>query len=313
MRRVGYISHPAYLEHEMGPWHPERPDRLRAIEGWLAKRGLFDFVDKVVPEPAERKWITLIHTETYVDFLTSHVPESRLVALDGDTSMGPHSLKAATLAVGGVLAAIDGVISGRFEHAFCAVRPPGHHAEAERAMGFCLFNNIAIGARYAQRRHGLKKVCVIDWDVHHGNGTQHSFERDPSVLYVSTHQYPHYPGTGDAQERGVGKGKGATLNCPMTAGCGDEEYLTVFDKTIAPAVRTFHPDLILISAGFDAHRDDPLAGTEVSTAGFGAMTAIVRDLADGCCGGRLVSALEGGYNLAALSQSVEAHLQALLA
>ncbi len=313
MRKVGFITHPVCLKHDMGPGHPERPERLTAIEGWLAKRGLFDHLEKVTPGPAAREWITTVHTPAYVDFLTQHSPASKRIALDGDTSMGPHSLEAATLAAGGVLAAIDDVVSRRLDHAFCSVRPPGHHAEAGRAMGFCLFNNIAIGARYAQRRHGVEKVCIIDWDVHHGNGTQHSFEEDPSVLYVSVHEYPHYPGTGSAEERGVGRGKGTILNCPMEAGCGDEEYLSVFGKTVAPSVRAFGPDLILVSAGFDAHRDDPLARMEVTEAGFGGMTAVVRDLADLCCAGRLVSALEGGYNLPALAHSVEAHLQALLA
>jgi acetoin utilization deacetylase AcuC-like enzyme len=311
MRRVGFITHPTYLKHDMGPGHPEKPDRLMAIEGWLAKRGGFDSLEQIKPEPADRRWITLIHTPTYLDSLIRISPKSKAVPLDGDTAIGPHSLEAAFLAVGGVLAGVEGVLEGKFDHAFCAVRPPGHHAEAGRAMGFCLFNNVAIGARYAQKHGGLKRVCIIDWDVHHGNGTQHSFEDDGSVLYISTHEYPFYPGTGSADERGFGEGEGATLNCPMPAGCGDREYISLFENPIAPAVRAFRPEIILVSAGFDAHRDDPLAQMEVTSAGFGRMTSIVRALADECCEGRLVSALEGGYHLSALAHSVEAHLQSL--
>jgi acetoin utilization deacetylase AcuC-like enzyme len=215
------------------------------------------------------------------------------------------------LAVGGALQAVDQVVDRRVRNAFVALRPPGHHAERDRAMGFCLFNNVAIAARYAQQQYGLKRVLIVDWDVHHGNGTQHAFEDDPSVLFFSTHQYPFYPGTGRASERGNGPGLGYTVNVPLAAGCGDQEYIEVFEKILYPAAQAFRPDLVLISAGFDAHREDPLAGMLVTEGGYERMTTIVREIAEQCCAGRLVSLLEGGYNLEALARSVERHLRTL--
>ncbi len=225
--------------------------------------------------------------------------------------MSPGSYRAALQAVGGTLAAIDAVMDGRVANAFCAVRPPGHHAEPSRAMGFCLFNNVAVGARYAQQRYGLGRVLILDWDVHHGNGTQAAFYEDPTVLYVSLHQYPWYPGTGSAEEVGTGPGEGYTLNLPMAAGRGNDEYRTAFELRIQPAVREFSPDFVLISAGFDAHRDDPLAMMNVTEAGYRAMTESVKDWASTTAQGRIVSCLEGGYNLTALADSVEAHVRCL--
>jgi acetoin utilization deacetylase AcuC-like enzyme len=218
---------------------------------------------------------------------------------------------AALMAVSGLLTAIDEVMAGRLRNGFCAVRPPGHHAESTRAMGFCIFNNIAIGARYLQLHHQCKRVFIIDWDVHHGNGTQNSFYADPSVFYFSTHQYPFYPGTGSAKERGVDDGEGFTVNCPLSAGAGDQEILRLFNKELSVAVSAFQPDFILISAGFDAHRDDPLASLQVTDDGFSEMTHIVKGLAETYCGGRVVSCLEGGYDLAALARSVGRHLEVL--
>jgi acetoin utilization deacetylase AcuC-like enzyme len=215
------------------------------------------------------------------------------------------------MAVSGVLTAIDRVMEGSLLNAFCAVRPPGHHAESNRAMGFCLFNNVAIGARYLQKRHGLKRIFILDWDVHHGNGTQHSFYDDPTVFYFSTHQYPFYPGTGSEAERGAGEGEGTTLNCPLPSGSGDREMLSIFEKELASSVMSFSPDFILLSAGFDAHRDDPLASLQVTDGGFREMTRIVKSLAQTACQGRVVSSLEGGYNLAALARSVGVHLEIL--
>jgi acetoin utilization deacetylase AcuC-like enzyme len=199
------------------------------------------------------------------------------------------------------------------DHVFCAVRPPGHHAEAGRAMGFCLFNNVAIAARYAQKKYGLTRVLIVDWDVHHGNGTQHSFEDDPSVLFFSTHQYPHYPGMGRATERGRGAGEGFTINVPMEAGEGDEEYCAVFQKLLAPAVDAFKPEFVIVSAGFDAHKDDPLASMGLTEEGYADLTGIVAGIAQCHAGGRMLSSLEGGYHLTALAASVDRHIQALLA
>jgi acetoin utilization deacetylase AcuC-like enzyme len=226
--------------------------------------------------------------------------------------MGPGSLAAAYLAAGGALAAVDAIQSGQVDHVFCAVRPPGHHAEAGRAMGFCLFNNVAVAARYVQKKHGLKNVLIVDWDVHHGNGTQHSFEEDPSVLFFSTHQYPHYPGTGRATERGKGSGEGFTINVPMEPGQGDDEYRAIFLKYLVPVAEKFKPEFVIISAGFDAHKDDPLANMCLTEEGYSELTRIVAGIAKRHAGGRILSSLEGGYNLSALAASVDAHIQALL-
>jgi acetoin utilization deacetylase AcuC-like enzyme len=227
--------------------------------------------------------------------------------------MSPGSLPAAYMAAGGALAAVDAIMRGEIEHAFCAVRPPGHHAESGRAMGFCLFNNVAIAARYVQRKHGLSRVLIVDWDVHHGNGTQHSFEQDSSILFFSTHQYPHYPGTGRETERGTGVGEGFTINVPMEAGDGDDEYHAIFVNVLLPAADAFKPEFVIISAGFDAHRDDPLASMGLTEAGYSDLTGLVAGIARRHAGGRVLSALEGGYNLTALAASVDAHLNALLA
>jgi acetoin utilization deacetylase AcuC-like enzyme len=227
--------------------------------------------------------------------------------------MSPGSLSAAYLAAGGALSAVDAIMAGEVEHAFCAVRPPGHHAEAARAMGFCLFNNVAIAARYVQKQYGVSRVLIVDWDVHHGNGTQHSFEQDPSILFFSTHQFPHYPGTGRATERGTGAGEGFTINVPMDAGAGDEEYHAIFVNVLLPAAEAFKPEFVIVSAGFDAHRDDPLASMGVTETGYSDLTDLVAGIAKRHAQGRLLSALEGGYNLTALGASVDAHLTALLA
>jgi acetoin utilization deacetylase AcuC-like enzyme len=204
-------------------------------------------------------------------------------------------------------------MQGRVQNAFCAVRPPGHHAESTHAMGFCLFNNIAITARYLQQRHGLERVAIVDWDVHHGNGTQRTFYEDPSVFFFSTHQYPYYPGTGKADETGMGRGTGFTKNVPLPAGMGDTEYLQIFNTVLRPALKAYRPDVVLVSAGFDAHRDDPLAGMKLTTEGYVALTRVVKEIAGEFCQGRILSCLEGGYNLEALGASVEGHLRELVA
>jgi len=313
MGTTGFVYHPAYLDHDMGAGHPESPNRLRAIIQQLERSGTAARVKKIEPRKAEDEWITQIHNPSYVAVLNKHQPTSGQVSLDPDTSMSPGSLTAAYLAAGGALAAVDAIMHGDVEHAFCAVRPPGHHAEAGRAMGFCLFNNVAIAARYVQQQYGVSRVLIVDWDVHHGNGTQHSFEQDPSILFFSTHQFPHYPGTGRATERGTGAGEGFTINVPMDAGDGDEEYHEIFLNVLLPAADAFKPEFIIVSAGFDAHRDDPLASMRLTEAGFSDLTGLVAGIAKRHAQGRLLSALEGGYNLTALSASVDAHLKALLA
>jgi acetoin utilization deacetylase AcuC-like enzyme len=313
MGTTGFVYHPAYLDHDMGAGHPESPNRLRAILQQLERSGTAGRIKTIEPRKAEDEWITQIHSPSYVAALNAHQPTSGRVALDPDTSMSSGSLAAAYLAAGGALAAVDAIMRGEVEHAFCAVRPPGHHAESARAMGFCLFNNVAIAARYVQKQYGLSRVLIVDWDVHHGNGTQHSFDQDPSILFFSTHQFPHYPGTGRATERGTGAGEGFTINVPMEAGDGDEEYHTIFMNVLLPAAEVFKPEFVIVSAGFDAHRDDPLASMALTEAGYSDLTGLVMGIAKRHAQGRLLSALEGGYNLAALSASVDAHLKALLA
>ena len=312
MGRVGLVSHPAFLEHDMGSHHPESPERLRAILSQLESTGIMSKLTRVDPRKAEKKWIERIHAPAYVQRIDDKTPSSGYASIDPDTLMSPGSLEAAYLAAGGAMAAVDAIMDNQVDQVFCAVRPPGHHAEANRAMGFCLFNNVAIAARYIQERYGLQRVLIIDWDVHHGNGTQHAFEEDPSIIFFSTHQYPHYPGTGAENERGQGKGEGTTINVPMYSGQGDEVYREVFQKVLVPAADAFKPEFVLISAGFDAHEDDPLASMAITTKGYGELTRIVSDIANIHCHGRIVACLEGGYNLQALAASVEQHILALM-
>ena len=309
---VGFVWHDACLLHDNGPGHPERPERLRAIRAHLERRGLLARLSPITPEPCPIDRLERVHTPAYVEAIRRACARAPL-SLDPDTGVVPASWDAALLSAGGALAACDAVVAGRVRSAFVCTRPPGHHAERDRAMGFCLFNNVAVAARYLQDAHGLRRVAILDWDVHHGNGTQHLFETDDTVLYASTHQFPFYPGTGAASERGRGRGAETTINVPLRAGSGDADILRAFRDTILPAVEAFGPDAILISAGFDAHRDDPLAALEVTEAGYAGLTAMVRAIAERHSDGRVVSLLEGGYDLRALGASVEAHLDALLA
>ncbi len=320
MMKTGYIYHPDMLRHDTGPGHPESPQRLSTLEKKLfgasqSNQGfaLTSRLEKMQSERHDRLYdaVSRIHTSTYIDALKAAVPKTDRIYLDPDTPLSPGSLLAAELAVSAGLIAVDSVMAGSIRNAFCAVRPPGHHAEAGKAMGFCLFNNIAIAAKYIQTKYHLDKVLIIDWDVHHGNGTQNAFYQDSSVFYFSSHQFPCYPGTGAKDERGEGRGEGSTENHPLPAGSGDTELLAVFEHDLSLAVSDFRPDFILISAGFDAHRDDPLASLEVTDEGFAEMTKIVCSLADTHCEGRIISFLEGGYNLDALARSVERHLGVL--
>jgi len=312
--RTGFVYHDIYGKHDTGAGFPESPQRLTAIVSRLREKGLIgSSVRMITPEsPADtREWITAIHTSEYVKRVRKSCEEGVKYLDSPDVPISSESYEVAVAAVGGVLYAIDEVMSGGIRNAFCAVRPPGHHALADKAMGFCIFNNVAIGARYIQKKYGLPKVLIVDWDVHHGNGTQDAFYDDPTVLYFSTHQYPFYPGTGSKEEKGSGKGSGYNINVPLPSGRGDEEYIKIFEEILKPAAMKYKPDFILISAGFDAHIDDPLGGMRITSDGFAKLTAIVKEIAEKCCEGRLVSVLEGGYDLDGLADSVEAHILVL--
>lgn len=312
-KRTGLIYHEDYLRHDTGWGHPENPQRLKAIVEHLKKTCLWDDLIHIAPAASDPDWILKIHSQEHVAYLEEACRTGRKVLDEGDTTICPESYDIALLAAGGVLAAVDAVMEGSASNAFCAVRPPGHHAERDRAMGFCLFNNVAIAARYIQDKHELRKVAIVDWDVHHGNGTQNSFYEDSTVFYISLHQYPHYPGSGSHMEKGQGRGEGYTLNFPMPAGCGDDLYLRIFENGIVPALDGFRPDFILISAGFDAHENDPLSGIRLTENAYAKMTGFLKDVAGSHCDGRIVSVLEGGYDLNALASCVESHLKELLA
>ena len=309
--QVGLITHPDYLTHQTGLTHPERPERLRAITDHLTQCGLMKDLTLLAPRRAETAWIEQIHSPSYIHRVEEYCRGGRAIIDSMDTEISARSYDVSLLAAGGALAAADAILEGRVSSAFCAVRPPGHHALKDVAMGFCLFNNVAITARYLQRHHGLKRILIIDWDVHHGNGTQDVFYDDPTVLFFSIHQYPFYPGTGSRGETGEGAGAGFTINAPMEAGRGDDDYLRIFEKDLGPRVSRFAPDFILISAGFDAHHADPLAGMNLTEGGYRRLTAVVRSWAGDLCGGRILSMLEGGYDLAATARSVESHLTGL--
>jgi acetoin utilization deacetylase AcuC-like enzyme len=307
------VTHPSFARHDTGHGHPERPARLAAVLRRLEESGLAAQMDHLEPDAAPVAWIARVHDEDYVADVERACRAGVRVLDDGDTVVSRESYDAALVAAGGAVAAVDRVMDGTWANAFVACRPPGHHAEFERAMGFCLFNNVAVAAAHLRRARGVERVAIVDWDVHHGNGTQHAFESDPTVFYASLHQWPWYPGTGAADERGVGAGEGATLNCPMSAWTGDREWLRAVETQVLPALERFDPGFVLVSAGFDAHERDPLSHTRVTTEGFRRIAALVNSFAASRCGGRIVSLLEGGYNLDALADSVEAHVGGLLA
>lgn len=310
--RTGFVYNERFLEHDTGPGHPECPDRLRSVVGHLQKVRLWTPVQHLIIDPAPEECLTKVHTADHVRFVRESCLNGMSVLDGGDTHVSRDSYDVALLAAGGVITGVDAIMKGILQNVFCAVRPPGHHAERESVMGFCLFNNAAVAARYAQGSHGVDRIAIIDWDVHHGNGTQHVFYEDKSVFYISTHQYPFYPGTGSRVERGSGEGEGYTLNIPMTAGMGEAEYVAAFRDEILPAVVHYRPELIIISAGFDAHRNDPLAGMNLTEESFAILTSLVAETAGLTCNGRILSILEGGYNLGALARSVESHLRTLI-
>jgi len=309
--QTGFVYGEIYLRHRTSRGHPERPERLTAIVRRLEDTGLLAGLRRIEPVPASDQWLSTVHARQYVDRIRRGCEEGVAAVDSRDTPVSRDSFAAAVAAVGGVLAAVDAVMDGKVQNAFCAVRPPGHHAMNSRAMGFCLFNNVAIAARYAQKKHHLAKILIVDWDVHHGNGTQAAFNADPEVLYFSVHQHPFYPGTGTAAEQGEGKARGTKINVPLAAGAGDAEYLKAFRERLRPAALAFRPDFVLISAGFDAYEHDLLGGMKVTPRGFADMTRIVKEIAGRCCRGRLVSVLEGGYDLEGLAACVEAHLRVL--
>jgi acetoin utilization deacetylase AcuC-like enzyme len=305
---TGLLADPIFREHETGPGHPEQPARCDAVLGAL--RGLP--LAPLQPRAATFDEIALVHTPDYIRTVERDWRAGRRELSTGDTPLSPRSLEAALAAVGGVLNAIDAVVSRSVGNAFCLVRPPGHHARPEQGMGFCIFNAVAIGARYAQRHYGLGKVLIADWDVHHGNGTQDAFYEDGTVFFFSTHQWPWYPGTGPASETGAGKGAGTTMNRPFAAGAGRAEIVGAFREDLRRAADQFQPDLVLISAGFDSRAGDPLGGFTLSDADFAELTRIMLEIAGQHAGGRLVSVLEGGYNLSGLAAAAAAHVKALV-
>ncbi len=307
----GIVYSPTYLKHMTGFDHPERPRRISYVYEKLAESGMLSRLVGIEPHPCEMMWLQEVHHAHYIEYLR-HMCSRAPLSLDTDTVICRHSFEAAVLAVGGILRACDQVMERRVKNAFCLVRPPGHHAEPQQAMGFCLFSNVAIAARYLQIEHRLERILIVDWDVHHGNATQHIFYEDPSVFYFSVHQYPFFPGTGAASERGTGPGIGATLNVPMKPGRGDQEWIAAFHDQLVPAMERFRPQFVLISAGFDAHWEDKMAQQKVTDEGFRVMSEIVVDLAERYCRGRLVSVLEGGYDIGSLNRSIHVHLAELL-
>jgi acetoin utilization deacetylase AcuC-like enzyme len=308
--RTGFIYHPDYLKHDTGHQHPERPERLTAIVSRLKESGFWEKLIHLDPSPASLEQIEYVHEKDYVEAVKRFCANGGGL-LDPDTHVSRDSFDVAVLAVGGGLKAIDAVMSGQVDNAFAAVRPPGHHALPNRGKGFCIFNNIAIGARYLQKEHNIEKVLIVDWDIHHGDGTHYYFYGDRTVFYFSIHEYPFYPGTGRAYETGSGNAVGYTLNIPVPFGTGVDEYINAFQNKLKPVALQFNPDFVLISAGFDAHKDDMLSGLAITTEAYGQFTKIIREIADQTCNGRIVSILEGGYDLNSLSASVLEHLKHL--
>jgi acetoin utilization deacetylase AcuC-like enzyme len=313
MHRTGIAADPSVKQHDPGPAHPEQPARYKAVIDRLESAGLLANLHPLGSRSATDDELALAHTRSYIELVEREVAYDRGQLSTGDTAIGKHSSAAARTAAGCALQAVDAVFGGAVTNAFCAVRPPGHHASANRGMGFCLFNNVAVAARYAQQRYGIGRVLIADWDVHHGNGTQDIFYSDGSVLFFSTHQAPWYPGTGAPSETGEGAGAGKTINCPFGAGAGGAEITGAFLDILLPAAEAFRPDFVLISAGFDSRLGDPLGQFRLTDDDFAELTRVMSDLAAQYCAGRLISVLEGGYSPQGLAAGVEAHVRALAA
>jgi len=308
---TGIVCSPVYKKHLAGAFHPESPRRIDAIKEALSPEKLGIRLRDIRPRRATREEILLCHTPAYLDLVEKEIESGVRTLSTGDTNVCGDSLEVALLAAGGVLAAVDAMMSSEVRNAFCAVRPPGHHAGPARGMGFCVFNNVAIAARYAQKKHGIARVLIVDWDVHHGNGTQDTFYEDGSVFYFSTHQSQLYPGTGMREETGKGKGAGTTLNCPFAAGAGRERILGAFLDKLVPAAERFKPELVLVSAGFDSRINDPLGQFCLTDKDFEDLTGVVAEIAHKHADGRLASVLEGGYNIDGLAKACAAHVRAL--
>jgi acetoin utilization deacetylase AcuC-like enzyme len=309
--RTGVVCHDLYRQHLADFPHVESPERLRVIYDMLEAPDMAGRFVTISPRFATHDELAWIHSPSHIERVAATDGKTH-ASLDPDTQTTPLSYQAAKLAVGGLFCLVDKIVDGTIKNGFALVRPPGHHAEKDRAMGFCLFNNVALGARHAMKTYGLKKILIVDWDLHHGNATQHSFYEDPDVLYFSTHQYPHYPGTGSLQEVGRGEGKGFTVNVPLFPGYGDADFFKIFEQVLHPIGRAFKPELIFVSAGFDTYVADPLGGMRVTPAGYAAMTSLIMDLARECSSERVAITLEGGYHLTGLRESVKAVLKELV-
>jgi acetoin utilization deacetylase AcuC-like enzyme len=309
-KRTGIVQDPRYADHCTDPFNPECSDRVTVLYTMLQEPDMRGNFQDITPRPAEKEELLQVHSPKHVQRLEDTQGRAGTY-LDPDTQASPFSHATALLAAGGLCRAIELVHTGKLDNAMALVRPPGHHAERSKAMGFCLYNNVAVGVRYAQSRLGLGRILVVDWDLHHGNGTQNCFEDDPSVLFFSIHQFASFPGSGKFSETGKGQGKGRTVNIPLRTGCGDAEYVSIFEKILRPIALEFEPELILVSAGFDIHLNDPLGGMRVTPRGFAGLTRSVLTTADRCCGGQVVMTLEGGYDLDGLRDSVKAVLREL--
>jgi acetoin utilization deacetylase AcuC-like enzyme len=310
MVSTAIVKDKRYLRHYTGEYHPENHHRLEAIYEMLEEEGMKGQFREIEPRLATREELEMVHTSRYVDQIAATYGRDYTM-LDPDTSTSSESWEVARLAVGGLLNLVDGVVQGDFKNGFALVRPPGHHAETNRGMGFCIFNNVAIAAKYARQKYNLEKILIVDWDLHHGNGTQNAFYEDHHVLYFSTHQFPYYPGSGSIGEIGRGKGTGFTVNVPLPGGQGDAEYVQIFRELLCPIAEEYVPQLVLVSAGFDIYFQDPLGAMNVTPGGFYLLTAIMIEIAQKCCQDRVLMVLEGGYNLTGLRESVKASLKRL--